>query len=70
MPQQRTIPVNGMTCDGCEQSVQSALTGLDGVHNATADHTLGSVQVRFDDTIVTKDAIREQIQQAGYTVPT
>lgn len=69
MPQLRTIPVDGMTCDGCEQSVQSALTGLVGVHGATADHTLGSVQVRFDDTIVTEDTIRDQIRQAGYTVP-
>lgn len=68
MPHQRTIPVDGMTCGGCEQSVQSALTGLDGVHSATADHTLGSVQVRFDDTIA-EDTIRDQIRQAGYAVP-
>lgn len=68
MPQQRTIPVDGMTCDGCERSIQSALTGLEGVHSATADHSLGTVQVRFDDTIA-EDTIRDQIRQAGYTVP-
>lgn len=32
------IPVEGMTCEGCERTVQSALGSLGGVRTADADH--------------------------------
>lgn len=69
MTEQRTITVDGMTCGACEQSVQSALTQLEGVQHVTADHTNRAVDVRFDGIVVGEDAIRDQIRQAGYIVP-
>lgn len=69
MAEQRTITVDGMTCSGCERSVQSAVTRLDGVEQVAADHSAGTVEVWFDTTVVDEDTIREEIRQAGYAVP-
>lgn len=66
---EHTITVEGMTCTGCEQSVQRAVGGLDGVDTVRADHTAGRVTVRFDSGAVSEDAIAARIQEAGYTVP-
>lgn len=43
-----TLDVQGMKCDGCEQSVEDALADVDGVTEATADHTTDSVTVDGD----------------------
>ena len=40
--------VSGMTCGGCERSVQNALTSHKGVTAAKADRTSGTVAVEFD----------------------
>lgn len=69
MIDEHTITVEGMTCTGCEQSVQRAVGRLDGVETASADHTAGRVTVRFDGDIVSEDDIAARIQEAGYTVP-
>lgn len=62
------LTVKGMTCDGCERRVSSALTRLDGVREAKADHHAERVSVRYDPERVGEDALREQIEQAGYEV--
>jgi len=60
------IAVKGMTCGGCERSVQAALSGLEGVTDAQADHTAERVRVSFDPEQVDEQRLREQIEQAGY----
>lgn len=69
MTEQRTITVEGMTCGGCEQSVQRAVGGLDGVEHVTADHVAGRVEIRFDTDLADEHAIGQRIREAGYTVP-
>lgn len=69
MTEERTIPVEGMTCGGCEQSVQRAVGDLDGVESVAADHAAGTVAVVFDPTLADQDAISARIREAGYTVP-
>jgi copper chaperone len=65
---QQTITVQGMTCGGCEQSIQRAVTTLDGVDEVRADHRAGRVTVRFDADIVGEESIGERIREVGYTV--
>lgn len=60
------IPVQGMTCGGCERSVQAALTQLEGVSGAEADHTAGRVRVSFDAGQIDEQRLRSQIEEAGY----
>ena len=60
----QTLTVEGMSCEGCENAVEDALEGVDGVERAEADGESGSVRVEGDaDT----NALRQAIDDAGYT---
>lgn len=67
--QQIEIPVRGMDCTGCCNSVQRALTALPGVEHA--DVLLGAEKaiVRYDATQVDISALHSVVTAAGYTVP-
>lgn len=69
MATDRTLRVDGMDCTGCESRLGSALTRLEGVIKAKADHKAGRVEVRFDPERVSEKAIRERIRAAGYDAP-
>lgn len=59
----QTITVTGMSCGGCESTVESALEELDGVTGVSADNETDSVTVEGDaDT----DTIVAAIEDAGY----
>lgn len=60
--------VQGMTCGGCERSVQNALTSHKGVVAAKADRTSGVVAVEFDPALIQKDALAKAITAAGFKV--
>lgn len=59
----RTITVEGMSCEGCEQTVEEALEEVSGVESATADNEANTVTVEGEaDTQMLVDAIDD----AGY----
>ncbi len=62
------IKVSGMTCGGCERSVQNALTSRAGVKAATADRSKGVVSVEFDPAVIERPAIEKAIAEAGFQV--
>ncbi|WP_435120017.1 heavy-metal-associated domain-containing protein [Halolamina sp. C58] len=59
------ITVKGMTCDGCEQTVQEALEGVAGVEDTTADRTSDLVTIDGDAAL---DDLRQAVEDAGYIV--
>jgi len=61
----QTIPVSGMSCDGCEQAVETNLKSLDGVSDADADHEAGAVDVTLDGD-VSDDELHSAVADAGY----
>ena len=63
-----SIKVSGMTCGGCERSVQNALTSRQGVSAAKADRTAGLVTVEFDPALIQRAAIEKAIAEAGFKV--
>lgn len=63
----KTIAVSGMSCNGCEQNVESALRNLDGVNRVKADHEGGTVDVVVEDGVAT-DEIQAAIERAGYDI--
>ncbi|WP_135303539.1 heavy-metal-associated domain-containing protein [Haloarcula amylovorans] len=65
--EQRTLSVSGMSCTGCEESVEGAVLGVSGVEAATADHEAGTVVVETSGT-VDHDALDEAVSEAGYSV--
>lgn len=62
------IKVSGMTCGGCERSVQNALTSRQGVASAKADRNAGLVSVVFDPAVVQRAALEKAITEAGFRV--
>ncbi|MCC7257589.1 MAG: heavy-metal-associated domain-containing protein [Gammaproteobacteria bacterium] len=62
------IKVSGMTCGGCERSVQNALTSRQGVASARADRNAGVVSVEFDPAQIQRAAIEKAIAEAGFSV--
>lgn len=59
-----TISVEGMTCGHCEQSVEEALRGVEGVTDASADNEANRVTVEGDaDTT----SLVQAVEDAGYS---
>ncbi|MHA1126410.1 MAG: heavy-metal-associated domain-containing protein [Candidatus Heimdallarchaeota archaeon] len=63
-----TFRVNGMSCGGCSASIGRALSRLDGIEKAEADHEKGTADVSFDEKKISKDKIIETIENLGYKV--
>ncbi|ELZ26798.1 Heavy metal transport/detoxification protein [Halosimplex carlsbadense 2-9-1] len=59
----RQITVTGMSCGGCEQSVEDALEAIGGVESATANRETETATVEGDaDT----DDLLAAVEDAGY----
>ncbi|PAD36089.1 MULTISPECIES: copper chaperone CopZ [Terribacillus] len=63
-----TLQVNGMTCGHCEKAVKGALGELEGIQGVDVDLASGKVDVVYDDTLVTKNEMKEAIEEQGYDV--
>lgn len=61
------LTVEGMSCSGCEERVQDAVSGVEGVHRVTADRETNTVEITAEDD--TEDAVRDAIYSAGYDIP-
>jgi copper chaperone len=62
------LKVEGMTCGGCVQSVQKALTNREGVNTANADLDSGMVMIEYDTEIIQKSGLEKAIVDAGFSV--
>ncbi|WAH98174.1 heavy-metal-associated domain-containing protein [Arthrobacter sp. MMS18-M83] len=62
-----TLQVEGMSCTGCEHRIGNTLRRVEGVREATADHTTGRVRVRVGPG-VEPETLAAKIAAAGYTV--
>lgn len=63
------VPIKGMDCAGCVQSVQKALSALPGVQAADVFLTSEKAVLRIDPNQVTRNHIEQAVTDAGYTVP-
>ena len=62
------IAIKGMTCEGCESAIASALKKFDGVKAATVSHKKGLAVVEFDAKKTDLTILQAAIVKAGYTV--
>lgn len=62
------LRVTGMTCEGCEHSVETALTDLKGVVSAQASHQKEITVISYDSTKVKPELLAETINGLGYHV--
>ncbi|MDF1878670.1 heavy-metal-associated domain-containing protein [Sulfurimonas sp. SAG-AH-194-C20] len=62
----KKIGVDGMTCMGCEVTLEGAISKIEGVTKVKASAVDGSAQVEFDKTKTDLDTIVKTIQDSGY----
>jgi copper chaperone CopZ len=62
------LKVEGITCGGCEKSIQKALLAHDGVSSASASHEAGMVDINYDDAQIQPEALKQAIEDAGFDV--
>lgn len=62
------LAVTGMTCTGCENTVESALTKVDGVVSVEASHVNAIATISFDSTKVEEQSLAQTINETGYKV--
>ena len=62
------VSIGGMTCTGCEQTVQSSVAKLDGITSVKASFTTGNAVIEYIPGQVDSLKIKEAISKSGYTV--
>ena len=62
------ISVEGMTCGHCKAAVEGALSKMDGVASAEVNLAEKNVTVKYDSTKVNEEALKNEIEEAGYDV--
>jgi copper ion binding protein len=64
---EKTILIEGMSCNHCKTHVEEALARLPGVLRATVDLKAKNAKVTLDDS-VTEAALSAAVEEAGYEV--
>jgi len=58
------LSIEGMSCGHCLNAVSKALGTLQGVQTESVQ--IGRASVRFDETVISPEAIAEAVSKAGY----
>lgn len=66
--QKLAIPIKGMTCGGCVNSVRNALLQISGVKDVQVK--IGVARVTYDPALTNAGALRGAISQAGFELTT
>jgi copper chaperone CopZ len=61
-----TLKVNGMTCGNCVKHVTKALSKVPGVTEPTVSLEKGRVELDYDPSQSSLEAITEAVTKAGY----
>ena len=62
----RTLRVEGMTCEGCERTIERRLGELPGVQEVHADHRKGIVDIAYDLEQLTLREVERKVEDLGY----
>ncbi len=60
------IGVNGMTCVGCEVTLEENISDIEGVVSVKASHTEKEAIIEFDSTKTDLNTITKTIKESGY----
>lgn len=56
-----------ISCNGCKKHITESVIALNGIKNVDVNIEKKTVKVKFDDTKVTVERIKEAIEEAGYS---
>jgi copper chaperone CopZ len=62
------VSIGGMTCLGCEQTIQKNVGKIEGVKSVKASFTIGNAIIEYYPGMVDSLKIKEAISGSGYTV--
>jgi len=62
------ISVYGMSCEGCERTIQGTVGKLPGIQEVKASHLDSTVLVKFDKTLTNYEDMKTAITEKGYDV--
>ncbi|WP_150048007.1 MULTISPECIES: heavy-metal-associated domain-containing protein [Methylomonas] len=68
MTESIAIAVGGMKCGGCENTLTSALSAIDGVLAVKASHQEKKVEVEFDPAKLSIESLEDAIERAGFSI--
>jgi len=60
------LPIEGMTCTGCVNSVSRVLAALPGVAGVEVSLTKGRAKVTYDPAQTGVEAMKQAIERVGY----
>ncbi|WP_018607802.1 heavy-metal-associated domain-containing protein [Uliginosibacterium gangwonense] len=64
--EQLTIPVRGMSCEGCVKSVTRVLSALPGVQGVQVSLAAANASLQYDPASSPRQVIAEAIRVAGF----
>jgi copper ion binding protein len=62
-----TLKVSGMSCSGCANAVERALSQLEGVHQVSVDLEENEVTVMYENGKVSISDLEDAVKSSGYT---
>ena len=62
----KVIKVDGMSCDHCKNTIESALAKINGVRTAEVDLDKNEVRVDYNDELVSTKDLHDAIEDQGY----
>ena len=68
--QEARIKISGMSCGHCKAAVEKALTNVQGVSRVDVLLEDGLAVVAFDPGRVNIEALKKEVEEAGYAVVT
>lgn len=64
----KKLPVEGMSCQHCKSSIETAVKQLEGVKEVTADYKEGFVIINYEENKIALDKLINEIEELGYEV--
>jgi len=62
------VSIGGMTCTGCEQTIQTSISKLKGIKSVKASYVTGNALVEYFPRITDTIKIKAAVTGSGYTV--
>lgn len=63
-----TFDIEGMTCTGCEATVENAAAAVEGVLEVDASYDSGKATIKYDRSQTSREKVKAAINKTGYTV--
>lgn len=61
-----TYDITGMTCSACSSRVEKCANALEGVEKASVNLLTNSMQIEYDEELLSKESIIQAVEKAGY----